>query len=189
MFDETEINQMARKYGRPIYREQDVQTDEYLFASRKHRAQSRRGEVVMVLEREPDLVLLHSKNWYEPQVLRLLSGGVNPDESIEHAFCREVLEETGYELEPSEFLALQRCHLNHGNEQLIFDSCLIKAPAPSHEPAPTAPDEDIRTFKWIHARSLKDIAQDLRSTPPPRSAWGAWRALSHDLAFDILVGE
>jgi ADP-ribose pyrophosphatase YjhB (NUDIX family) len=186
MFDEPEIEALARNYGQPVYREQDIEADDYLYASRSYRSQSRRGEVVMVVERDPDLVLVHTKSWYKPPVLRLLSGGVGPDESIEAAFSRELSEETGYELDPLNFLAFHRCHLNHADEQLTFDSCIIKATAPNREPHPNSSDEAIQSFKWIPVRNLRDIAEDLRSTPPPRKAWGYWRALSHDLVFEIL---
>ncbi len=48
-------------------------------------------------------------------------------------------------------------------------------------------EEDIQRFEWIHLNELKQIAAELRATPPPRKAWGDWRAITHELVFELMV--
>jgi 8-oxo-dGTP pyrophosphatase MutT (NUDIX family) len=185
MIDETEIARLAAHYGEPEFRERDIEADSYLFESRSHQAASRRGEVVMVITRKPGFVLLHSKSWYDPPVLRLPTGGIDLDETGEQALMRELAEETGYKLNTATFLAFLRCHLHYLENVLTFDSLIFHLPAPAQEPVPANPNEQIHMLAWKKMRNLDQIALELRATPPPRKAWGEWRAVAHELVSEI----
>src|SRR4051812_2327989 len=67
--------------------------------------QNRRREVCMVLRRKSGLILTFTKTFYPPGVYRLLTGGVEPGESVRQALLREVQEETGLQITVSRFLS------------------------------------------------------------------------------------
>lgn len=126
----------------------------------------------MVVERGLYLVLAHMKSWYRLSVLRLLSSDVHSDDSIEAAFSSEFIEETGHNLNPSNFPALHRRQFHHADEQFTFDSCIIKTTSPDRDPNLDYSDEAILSFRWIPLCDFRNIAKELHSTPPTRTAWG-----------------
>jgi 8-oxo-dGTP pyrophosphatase MutT (NUDIX family) len=145
----------------------------------------RRAEILMVLPR-PGGLLLHTKSFYPPGVLRLLSGGVLPGEPVLHAAEREVREETGLALAPQRFLF-----------HLVFRILEDPGPRPFHTlaflyPASTAPvaaqdaEEEISRFAEVPWERLPEMARSLEEVDPRWRLWGHFRAEPHRLLWRLL---
>lgn len=178
---------LSDRYGRPTVRRIALDADEYLFRSREHRSSSRRGEVVMAIERTAGNVLLHRKGWYERGVFRLPTGGIDADESIEDTLIRELAEETGLRAGEIRFLGILPCVLRHQAEQLRFSSYVFHILHPrGHLRIPNS-KEDISDIREVRIEDLPEISANLRRIPPPRSGWGHWRAIAHDFVHQALL--
>jgi len=193
--DERELEQLAAAYGQPQMRTIEMEGDEYLFATRLYRSQDRRGEVVLAVERParcvPRLgrgVLLHRKGWYEPEVYRLLSGGIGLDEAVEATLARELEEETGLTLHTTHFLGVLDCRIHYASEEISFISYVFHLPRT--EGVLRLPrTEDIVDFREVPIADLPAVAEDLRRVPPPRTGWGHWRAIAHDFVYETLMSR
>lgn len=162
-----------------------VDADEYLFATRLYRTQDRRAEVVMAIEHSPGSVLLHHKGWYERGVFRLPTGGVGWRERVEDALRRELFEETGLMAREMHFLGALDCRLQYKSEELSSVSYVFHISRT--EGTLRLPKlEDISQFKEISVDELHASAEALRRVPPPRTGWGRWRAVAHDVVHDAL---
>ena len=208
--DERELEQLAAAYGQPQMRTIEMEGDEYLFATRLYRSQDRRGEVVLAIERPARLprrgqarcvprlaplgagfgrgVLLHRKGWYEPEVYRLLSGGIGLDEGVEATLARELEEETGLTLHTTQFLGVLDCRIHYASEEISFISYVFHLPRT--EGVLRLPrTEDIIDFREVPIADLPAVAEDLRRVPPPRTGWGHWRAIAHDFVYETLISR
>jgi ADP-ribose pyrophosphatase YjhB (NUDIX family) len=184
--DPAEIARLSLLYGKPVVKDIEVDADEYLFRSRKARSQEKRGEVVMVIERTKDQVLLHRKAWYERGVYRLLSGGIDIGESAEETLHRELHEETGLRGGSSRFLGLLSCKLHFKSESFRFDSYIFHIQNPQGRIRIPSTLEDISDFIEVPITELPTVSENLRSIIAPRSGWGRWRALAHDFTYEVL---
>ncbi len=187
--NEREISQLSAVYGEPTYRERTINADKYLYASRLSRSRSKRGEVVMIIERPNESVLLHRKGWYERGVYRLLTGGVEWGEEIEEALIRELEEETGYFDGNQRFLAILDCNFVFQSDQIRYISYLFYLRDLKGTLRLPSSKEDISDFRDIALVELPEVAKNLRQVPPPRTGWGEWRAFAHELAYEILVED
>lgn len=175
--------------AQPEVRIVDIEGDEYLFGSRRYRSRNRRGEVVMAVGRPGHCVLLHRKGWYEPGVFRLLSGGIDLDESVAATLARELEEETGLTLGTTCFLGVLDCHIHYDSREVPFASYVFYLPHTEGElKLPRGNAEDISEFRDVPIAELHAVAEDLRHVPPPRTGWGHWRAIAHDFVHER-VGE
>lgn len=184
--DRDEILELAQRYGEPIVRSIPLEADEYLFQSRQYRSRSRRGEVVMAIQRTADSVLLHRKGWYERGVYRLPTGGIDPGEPVEEALFRELKEETGLRADQTRFLGILRCLLEFGPQSLPFTSYVFHFPHPHGQLDLPKGGEDITDFHEAPIDELSRVAERLRQTPAPRTRWGFWRAVAHDFVHEVL---
>jgi 8-oxo-dGTP pyrophosphatase MutT (NUDIX family) len=184
--DERELEQLAVAYGQPERRIVEIEGDEYLFSSRLYRSGSRRGEVVLAIERPGRCVLLHRKGWYEPGVYRLLSGGIGWDEAVETTLARELQEETGLTLDQTHFLGLLDCRIHYASQEVSFPSYVFHLPRTQGVLRLPQSAEDITEFRDVPIADLPSVAQDLRHVPPPRTGWGRWRAVAHDFVYEML---
>ena len=184
--DERELEQLAVAYGQPEIRVIEIEGDEYLFSSRLYRSRSRRGEVVLAIERPGCCVLLHRKGWYEPGVYRLLSGGIDWDEAVETTLARELGEETGLALDITHFLGILDCHICYAFHEVSFPSYVFHLPRTKGLLRLPQTAEDIAEFRDVPIADLPAVAEDLRHVPPPRTGWGHWRAVAHDFVYEML---
>jgi 8-oxo-dGTP pyrophosphatase MutT (NUDIX family) len=190
--DEHELEQLAVAYGQPEMRVIEIEGDEYLFSSRLYRSRSRRGEVVLAIERPRRCVLLHRKGWYEPGVYRLLSGGIDRDEAVEITLARELEEETGLTLDTTHFLGLLDCHIHYASQsaqqsrEVSFVSYVFHLSRTKGVLRLAQTTEDITAFRDVPIADLPSVAEDLRHVPPLRTGWGRWRAVAHDFVYEML---
>jgi ADP-ribose pyrophosphatase YjhB (NUDIX family) len=183
-----ELQQLAAGYGHPELRSIDIDGDEYLFATRLYRVQDRRAEVVLAIERPGGRILLHRKGWYERDVYRLLTGGVDPGESVEHSLVRELAEETGLAPDETRFLGVLDCRIHYGYQQLSFVSYVFHLPI-TRGALRLPATEEISAFREVPMADLAQVAESLRQVPPPRQGWGLWRAIAHDFVHEKLGGS
>jgi 8-oxo-dGTP pyrophosphatase MutT (NUDIX family) len=148
----------------------------------------RRGEVLLVVEREDGDVLLHTKTQYPVGGWRLLSGGIRYGEEVLEALVREVREETGVTDAPFDYLGWIAYDLRHGRGRLAFASYLFRVRIGDAKPRVTDPKEAISGFRWVAPHTLDDVAQRLRSVAPAWRDWGAFRAVGHEFAKQRLLG-
>jgi 8-oxo-dGTP pyrophosphatase MutT (NUDIX family) len=95
---------VAAEFGAP--RIQNIAVNPRKFWSST--TQNRNAEVCMVVRRPSGRILVFRKTFYPSGVLRLLTGGIEPGESIVDALRREVTEETGLDVRVERYLALVR---------------------------------------------------------------------------------
>ncbi len=112
-----ELASLAERLGRPIARTLDLPIGHYwsprfgsLGASpaalRVALAKpARTAEVWLVVRRPNGRLLVSTKPFYPLGVFRLMTGGVEPGETVHAALLRETLEETGLQTEVRRFLA------------------------------------------------------------------------------------
>jgi ADP-ribose pyrophosphatase YjhB (NUDIX family) len=186
--DPAELDGLTEAFGQPEVRTIDIPGDEYLFATRLYRSLDRRAEVVLAVERPQRRVLLHRKGWYEASVYRLLSGGVNLDETVADAMARELREETSLLPLAARLLGVLNCIVHYDSHALPFASYVFHV-AQTEGRLQLPQMEDICEFREVPVASLAGVAEDLRLVPPPRSGWGHWRALAHDFVQEMLTTD
>jgi 8-oxo-dGTP pyrophosphatase MutT (NUDIX family) len=185
-FDEDEFAQLVAVFGKPDIHIFEVEGDEYLYTTRLQRAKRKRGEVVLVIERPGRSVLLHRKGWYEPGVFRLLSGTIEQSERVEDALVRELEEETGLTIGEASFMGLLDTLITYNFRELSFASYVFHISHTGGVLKLPDGEEDIAAFREVPIADLPAVAANLRNVPPPRSAWGRWRAVAHDFVFEKL---
>jgi ADP-ribose pyrophosphatase YjhB (NUDIX family) len=149
----------------------------------------RRGEVVLVIQRDSGEVLLHTKTLYPPGVYRLPSGGVSWGEAVSASLRREVYEETGFTAWEERLLGLVSYDFRDDDRSVSFVSYVFLLTGVQGSPDVKDEDERISGFKWVPVSELPAVAAALRSLPedsPGRQDWGRFRALAHDFAAQII---
>lgn len=185
--DPDEIIELARRYGQPEVWKITLEADEYLFQTRRRRADRRRGEVVMAIEQNSGAVLLHRKGWYERGVFRLPTGGIDSGDLVENTLFRELKEETGLHGGDTRFLGIVTCLLQYQSDELPFTSYVFHVYHPQGELRIPKSKEDISDIREVPIKEFPEIAKSLRDIPPPRARWGHWRAIAHDMAHETLI--
>jgi ADP-ribose pyrophosphatase YjhB (NUDIX family) len=187
--DKTELYQLSVAYGQPEIRTIELAGDEYLFSTRLRRSRNKRGEVVLVIERPEQCVLLHRKSWYEPGVYRLLSGTIDWDEAVETALERELWEETSLSLGTTHFLGILDCVISFKYQEVSFVSYIFQLSHTEGMLELPIDTEDISDFRDVAIAELPTVAENLRNVPSPRTGWGRWRAIAHDFVYEMLGGR
>jgi len=147
----------------------------------------RRGEVVPVIRRAGQGVLLHTKTSYPPGIYRLPSGGVSWGEKVSDALPREVYEETGLSGWQAQFLGLVSYEFQCDGRAVPFVSYVFLLTGVTGSPAVHDEAECICGFKWMPVSGLMAVAEALRMLPedePGRQDWGRFRALVHDFVVE-----
>ncbi len=152
--------------------------------SRKMETQSRRGEVVMVLPDMVGHVWLHTKDFYPDGIYRLMTGGLEGQETPRQALLREVAEETGFKIKIDRCLAVITYDIVGKGQTLPFVSYVfVTAPVQGY-PVVTDPDETISHFKAVSPAVLADTAQQLRTLSGDFAHWGIFRAIAHQVVWE-----
>ena len=149
----------------------------------------RRGEVVLVVQRASQEVLLHTKTFYPSGTYRLPSGGISWGEAASEALQREAYEETGFTTWNEQLLGLVSYDFQGSGRSLPFVSYVFLLTDVKGQPAAQDEDERISDFRWTPVSELPTVAATLRSLPadsPGRQDWGRFRALIHDFVVERL---
>ncbi len=181
-----ELHGLVQLYGKPLlwFRQLDV-SDEMLAEARK-RLKKRRGEVVFVLPRPNERVLLHTKTFYPPGSFRLLSGGIELGEPVETALRRELYEETGLSIKPVRLLGVVEYEFRHGTESAPYVSYIFLMEPSSAEIKPTDTKERIAEFREFPLSELDQVAENLENLPEDWRDWGRYRAIPHRLVAEAI---
>ncbi len=181
-----EVESLAARYGRPVRRAFSLPADETNRFYRFGRESDRRAEVVFVIQNPDCTVWVHAKSHYPRYIYRLPSGGVHWGEKVEAALFREIDEETGLDVTIASFLGLVEYHFTHEGQTAPFASYIFLVQSAGGVPIPQG-EEAISEFRPVLPGQLIEIAADLRNIMGDRRGWGQWRALVHDLAYDMLT--
>ena len=147
----------------------------------------RRAEVAFVLQRRDASIWLMTKEFYPPDGYRLPTGGIRIGEPVEQALRREALEETGWTLTPSRYLARidYRFEVPDGTNA-TFATHAFLLPCSDETPSPLDLSERISGFRRVPLSELSQVAETLESRPDRHTEgfgawrdWGAFRAVVH----------
>ncbi|MBX0327350.1 NUDIX hydrolase [Oscillochloris sp. ZM17-4] len=160
-------------------------------------SRDRIGEVCMVIRRRSGRLLTFRKDIYPPGVMRLLTGGVKPGERIEAGLLREVAEETSLDVEVRRFLALIAYRAPQTPpDAYAFLSFAFLLDEIGGELVVQDPEERVEAFGEATVADLYDLASFLEGLDDRQDraiggswrAWGAFRAVSHRVVADLLMG-
>jgi 8-oxo-dGTP diphosphatase len=149
---------------------------------------TRRGEVVLAIQRPDGKVLLHTKAFYPPGIYRLPTGGLHPGESVLAGAKREAREETGLGITVTRFLGMVEYDFHQAKRRMPFVSYVLLVQADDSVPTPEDESEQISGFRYVPVTDLRRVADALRNLPKQWADWGAFRALPHDIVADALLG-
>ena len=137
----------------------------------------RTAEVVLVVPRGNNKVLVHTKNFYPAGIWRLPTGGLRRRESIERAVLRESMEETGQELHPARFLF--HILFRWEGADKAFQSFGFLMSEAQGKVRSRDRREQISAFRDSDRRGMRRIAQRLESLRGTWTSWGRFRAIPH----------
>jgi 8-oxo-dGTP pyrophosphatase MutT (NUDIX family) len=190
MIDEREIAALASRYGDPVRRSFQLPADGRLTLYGNRLNSDRRAEVVFAIQDADGRIWLQAKPNYPQHTVRLPSGGIHWDEAVEAALHREVAEETGLAVQIKRFVGVIEYSFQypeHYTECCVpFASHIFHVFCGQHVPSLSSDGE---TLAWhaVLPSQLLQVAADLRNLLGERRAWGQWRALVHELVYDILA--
>jgi ADP-ribose pyrophosphatase YjhB (NUDIX family) len=189
---QTELYQLAQRYGQPIVHKADLQTTRLFNPLNKV---DRYGEVCMVIQRKNGRLLLSKKIFYPSEAYRLPTGGINIGESVYHALLRETYEETGLEFEVQRFLAAVAYRLPRVQEEPVFYTFAFLIDETGGILKVIDTKEQVEGFREIEPEQLPAIADHLEHPIPSYSTaiggnwedWGRFRAVIHRLVWQALL--
>lgn len=179
MAAQNEIDGLARLYGEP-------QRVSFRFLVRSpgfrewvQRLTRRRGEIVLIVPRAQDRVLLHTKPHYPQGIYRLPTGGIHFGEAADAAARREAYEEIGFKPQTLRFVGLLTNTFIVQDDPLVYPSYVFETEAFTLKPAPTDLSEPISGFQDAGAAALDAVAMQLRGLTGGWQEWGSFRAAPH----------
>jgi NAD+ diphosphatase len=183
----TELAELSQRFGPPVTGSADLGDSPYL----RKVVKSRFAEVCMVVRRRSGQLLVFRKPFYPAGIFRLLTGGVEANESILAALQREIHEETGLTVVVERFLAAST-YLSDAQPQFASFAFLLEERGGTL--GALDPDERVESFRDIPASHLLEIAQQLEQLADEYNAeldadirqWGLLRALNHRLVWQAL---
>lgn len=177
-----------RLYGRPVVRCIDL--GDYGDQDRFWEMwQKRQAEVVLVLQRPDECVILQTKEFYPNGVFRLPTGGVKAGEDLVSAVGRELMEETGLPARIRRFAGILRYHFRRHGEPMTRESYVFLLEAGAGELRPQDEAEEIAGFREVPSEELKRVAAQLDGLPGEWATWGRFRALVHRFVAARLVED
>ncbi|QBD81866.1 NUDIX hydrolase [Ktedonosporobacter rubrisoli] len=189
-----ELDRLAQRYDQPLVRSIELNTAHPFDPINKS---DRYGEVCMVLRRKNGRLLLMKKTFYPEGAYRLLTGGIQHGEGIQHALLREVHEETGLNVEIESFLAALDYRLQSDLSRPVFYSFAFFLNEVSGELGALDADEKVENFLEIDASELPLRAGYLEQIGSHYSHeiagnwhdWGIFRAAIHYAVWDALRNQ
>ncbi len=179
-----EIESLARRIGPPHREEIRFPPGGSVTGPAGFPTSSKRtSEIVLVIPRGPDRVLVHTKGFYPAGVWRLPTGGLHPGESIEAGTLRESQEETGHELAPKRFLFHLRFTWEDSAKR--FESYGFLTQAVSGKITSRDPHEKIAAFRDVNRAELEGIARHLEHLGGRWLSWGRFRSVPHRILLEI----
>jgi ADP-ribose pyrophosphatase YjhB (NUDIX family) len=183
----SELAELVQRFGQPVTGSADLGESPYL----RKVVESRFAEVCMVVRRVSGHLLVFRKPFYPAGVFRLLTGGVEANESIHSALLREVHEETGLTTQVERFLAAST-YLCDAQPQFASFAFLLDERGGTL--GALDPDERVESFRDVAASHLLEIAEQLEQLADEYNAeldadirqWGLLRALNHRLVWQAL---
>jgi ADP-ribose pyrophosphatase YjhB (NUDIX family) len=184
---QAELTELSARLGSPVTGSTDLGDSSYL----RRVVERRIAEVCMVVRRPGRRLLVFRKPFYPAGIFRLLTGGVELEESILDALRREVNEETGLTTEVERFLAAS-AYLGDGRPQ--FASFAFLLDERSGTLGALDQDEQVEAFREVEPAQLLEIAEQLERLPSECNDvlgdnihdWGLLRALNHRLVWQAL---
>jgi ADP-ribose pyrophosphatase YjhB (NUDIX family) len=145
-------------------------------------ARRRRAEVVMIVQRPDQQLLLHTKTHHPPGTYRLPTGGVLWGETVSQALGREQWEEMSVRLPIASMPGTIHYALHHTSSTIHFTSYLFLLCA-TDDIKPVVQDlrEAISGFCWVAPECLPAVVKRLRDVDHAWGGWGPFRAIAHDL--------
>ena len=141
----------------------------------------RAEEVIFVVRRAPDELLLVNKTIYPGETYRLPTGGVEAGETPRQAALREIYEETGYEVEEAGLLGVVDYDLRRpGRDEAPFVSYVFVADVDQDQTPHAAHTGEIDGYRWQPVTALGETAGALRQLPDDWASWGRFRAVSYE---------
>jgi 8-oxo-dGTP pyrophosphatase MutT (NUDIX family) len=185
---QAELAELSARLGSPVTGSTNLGDSSYL----RRVVERRLAEVCMVVRRPGGRLLVFRKPFYPAGIFRLLTGGVEPKESILDALLREVNEETGLTTEVERFLAAAT-YLGDGRPQ--FASFAFLLDERSGILGALDQDEQVEAFREVEPAHLLEIAEQLERLPNEHNDvlgdtihdWGLLRALNHRLVWQALL--
>ncbi|MBI4674800.1 MAG: NUDIX domain-containing protein [Chloroflexi bacterium] len=179
MINEQEIENLARRYGEPARATFEFAPRSLNFCDWVRRLTRRRGEIILVVPRGGNQVLLHTKPHYPENVYRLPTGGIRQAEAADDAAQREGFEEIGFTPQTLHLLGVLENVFWFDDEKVIYPSFVFQTEEFARTPQPTDPDEPISGFMDADAIELRVVAHYLSSLPAHWREWGKFRATAH----------
>jgi len=166
-----------------------IELDEHYYQWLKS-ARGERGtmsEVVMVLPRPGGRVLTLTKSFYPQGTYNLPSGGIEPGETPETAFTREVAEETGLDVVlRSEIGRIER-HCTFGDSSLDFTSHVMLGSESDTPARPRDADESISEYVDASPADLRRFSEHMQNLTGSWAGFGRFRAVALDFVADALA--
>lgn len=160
-------------------------SSDFLEYLRSHReSDGPMSEVVMVLPRPDDRVLLVTKAFYPQSVYRLPSGRLKAGESPYDAFVRESLEETGLASRPVLTISTITLRCRSASDALEVISHVLLGSMTSEEPRAVDMEENISGFCEVRVSELRAVAERLNSLQGSWKDWGMFRSPAHMVVAD-----
>lgn len=180
-----EIDDLTQRYGPTQALVVEMGDNSYL------RQGDRLCEVCMVIRRPNGRLLTMKKTFYPTGAYRLLTGGIEPGESILAALQREIEEETGLTTTLIRFLGAIVYHLESHPRFATFAFLLEETGGVLHT---NDPDEQLEAFQEIEIDTLPLIIEHLGKLghhygPEIESYWDDWgrfRTAVHRLVWECL---
>ena len=175
-----ELEELGRRFGAPrvVVTEIDRHTSKtgrsgFPLSSR------RTAEVVIVVPRPGNKILVHTKKFYPQGIWRLPTGGLRRGEPVDAAIRREAREETGNDLLPLRFLFHLLYRWRSDSKQFeSFGFLTTEATGPIIS---ADPREQITAFRDVTRDELAEIAEQLETLGGSWRGWGRFRAAPHRL--------
>lgn len=152
------------------------------------------GEIAMVLINNQNQIWLMGKEHYLEGLLRIPTGGINRNEDPLAALKRELKEETSFDLITAQFIGLINYTIVGTPKEDTFVSYIFRIQIGDRTPVPTDESEKINQFKTVGINQLPETAKIWKTLPSPPDKpyyhdWGRFRAILHEVTFDLLSKE